>query len=123
MSDLKGMNRMARRGARRLCSATAALALVLPVAAACTSTGSKGSQDVDNVNTSPPPAPVTLEMWTLSHKQTQPDADQAALAKLHAKYPWLTLHLTGSKSDSDFAKAASPGNPPDIMFSPSTQYL
>jgi multiple sugar transport system substrate-binding protein len=62
-------------------------------------------------------------MWTFSHKQNQLDADQAALDKLHAKYPWLTVHLTGSKSDSDFAKAATAGNPPDIMFSPSTQYL
>jgi multiple sugar transport system substrate-binding protein len=123
LSKVKGMNRMARRGARRLLPVTAALALVLPAAAACTSTGSNSSQNVDNVNTSGSHAPVTLEMWTFSHKQNQLDADQAALAKLHAKYPWLTVHLTGSKSDSDFAKAATAGNPPDIMFSPSTQYL
>jgi multiple sugar transport system substrate-binding protein len=122
MSHRKGMNRMARRGARRLWPTVAVLALVLPVAA-CTSTGSKSSQNVTNVDTSKSHAPVTLEMWTFSHKQNQLDADQAALTKLHAKYPWLTVHLTGSKSDSDFAKAASAGNPPDIMFSPSTQYL
>src|SRR5690348_5748645 len=119
----EGINRMAGRGARHLVSAAAALALVLPAAAACTSTGSNSSQNVDNVNTSGSHAPVTLEMWTFSHKQNQLDADQAALTKLHAKYPWLMVHLTGSKSDSDFAKAASAGNPPDIMFSPSTQYL
>lgn len=113
---------MPLRGANRWWPALAVAALVLP-AAACTSTATHSSAPASALKSNATHAPVTLEMWTFSHKANQLNADQAALAALHQKYPWLTVHLVGNRADSDFAKAATAGNAPDIMFSPSTQYL
>jgi multiple sugar transport system substrate-binding protein len=118
----KGNKRMASLEAKRVWTALAVVAMVLPVSA-CTSSPSSSTSATKALDTKKAHAPVTIEMWTFSHKQNQLDADQAALDALHAKYSWLTVHLVGNKSDSDFAKAATAGNPPDIMFSPSTQYL
>lgn len=103
-----------------------ALAAITLAATGCTSTGAPAATSTTSESalaSTATHAPVTLTVWTFSHKQNQLDAYNAAFASLKKTYPWISVNLVGSKSDANFAQAASAGNPPDIMLSPSSQYL
>src|SRR5215813_8122558 len=83
----------------------AASALLL---AGCTSAG-PGSKQPDTAISSG--APTTINVWTFNHLPNEVAAFKAALARLHTKYPWLTVNFVPNKDDAAFAKAVAAGDP------------
>jgi multiple sugar transport system substrate-binding protein len=85
--------------------------------AGCTSTGPNSSQPDTAISAGASHAPTTINVWTFNHLPNEVAAFKSALARLHAKYPWLTVNFVPNKDDAAFAKAVAAGDPPDVFVS------
>ena len=94
--------------------AAAGSALLL---AGCTSTGPNSSQPDNAISAGASHAPTTINVWTFNHLPNEVTAFKSALARLHTKYPWLTVNFVPNKDDAAFAKAVAAGDPPDVFVS------
>ncbi|WP_433171020.1 ABC transporter substrate-binding protein [Actinoallomurus sp. CA-150999] len=94
--------------------AVAGTAAVL-LLAGCTSSGPASSEPTTAISAGASHAPNTISVWTFNHLPNEVAAFTAALNRLHAKYPWLTVKFVPNKDDAAFAKAVAAGDPPDVF--------
>ncbi len=91
------------------------IALFAMITVACTAGGSSSVAPVplgSGAHT-----PVTLNVWSFytGHEFTQ---YQSVLDDFHAKYPWITINHTPSKTDQDYLRAVNSNSAPDVAISP-----
>ena len=107
----------ARRSPTLLVASVAVLGLGL---AACTSSGNTDAAPKTAIATTDAAhAPTTINVWTFNHLPQEVTAFKAALDRLHAKYPWLTVNFVPNKDDAAFGKAVAAGQAPDVFVSTS----
>ncbi|MCO6004238.1 extracellular solute-binding protein [Actinoallomurus purpureus] len=83
--------------------------------AGCTSAGPASSGPATAISAGASHAPTTISVWTFNHLPNEVAAFTAALNRLHAKFPWLTVKFVPNKDDAAFAKAVAAGDPPDVF--------
>jgi multiple sugar transport system substrate-binding protein len=90
------------------------------IATACTAGGGSGSTPTTAPNSNPSAshAPVTLTVWSAFVKPELPKFE-AVLAKVHEKYPWITIQSVGGKEPTDVQRAINSGTAPDVALEPS----
>ncbi|WP_426563748.1 ABC transporter substrate-binding protein [Angustibacter sp. McL0619] len=106
----------ARPSSALLVASVAVLGLGL---AACTSSASNDASPKTAIATTENHAPTTINVWTFNHLPQEVTAFKAALERLHAKYPWLTVNFVPNKDDAAFGKAVAAGQAPDVFVSTS----
>ncbi|NEA99590.1 extracellular solute-binding protein [Streptomyces sp. SID13726] len=85
--------------------------------AGCTSAGPSSDQPGTAISAGASHAPTTVTVWTFNHLPNEVAAFKATLARLHAKYPWLTVKFVPNKDDAAYTKAVAAGDPPDVFIS------
>lgn len=101
------------RMSRRIVLAVVALTMV---AVACGGTTNAPPPSAVNTASGASHAPVTLNVWSFySGREFKQYSD--VLNAFTAKYPWITIHHTPAKNDSDYVLAINSGNSPDMTIS------
>jgi len=111
---------------RRTLLVTATIGAATLLAAGCT-TGGGGANPTRPVtsviSTNANHAPTTITVWTFNTLAKEVNAFRDDLARLHTKYPWLTVNFVPGKDDAAYAKAVAAGNPPDVFISIAPDYV
>lgn len=113
-----GVRVISRRPTRRAAAPRAlrvGVFLILLLLSGCTASGA-GNTIVGAPPINPASAtPVTINVWSFFTGREQQVFEQA-LAKIHTRYPWLTLKNTPGKLDTDLLRAVNGGQPPDLSL-------
>jgi len=99
-------------GGRAWIAVLAAVALAL---AACTAGG--GGAKTPTTSKTVDTTPKTITFWEGFSANHEKAAIRAAVAKFHARYPWITVKLTDAITDENIVNAIHGGNPPDAAMS------
>jgi multiple sugar transport system substrate-binding protein len=106
--------------------ATATIAAATALIAGCT-TGGGGANPAPSVtaviSTNASHAPTTITVWTFNTLANEVKAFKDDLAKLHTKYPWLTVKFVPGKDDAAYAKSIAAGSPPDVFISTAPDFV
>ena len=102
----------------RRSTAVAAIAAATLALAGCTSDGQAPTAATSAITDTTNQKPTTITVWTFNKLPAEVKAINASIDRLEAANPWLTVDLVTSKTDDDFTKAVTAGNPPDVFISP-----
>ncbi len=109
---------------RRTVLATATIAALALAGCTTSGGGANPSPTVSSViSTNATHAPTTITVWTFNTLAKEVKAFRDDLARLHAKYSWLTVKFVPGKDDAAYAKAVAAGSPPDVFISTAPDYV
>ncbi|MCL2781153.1 MAG: extracellular solute-binding protein [Actinomycetia bacterium] len=105
----------------RVVTSAAVVAAATLMLTGCTGSSNKATTATSAINASSATAqpPTTITVWTFNKLPTEVKAIQDAIDALKVKDPWLTVNLVTAKTNDDFTKAVTAGNPPDVFISSS----
>ena len=109
-------------------AATATIGVAALAIAGCTTGGGGGggappTNVTSVISTNASHAPTTITVWTFNTLAKEVKAFKDDLAKLHTKYPWLTVKFVPGKDDAAYAKAIAAGSPPDVFISTAPDFV
>jgi multiple sugar transport system substrate-binding protein len=109
---------------RTALAATATIAALLVTGCTAGGGGANPAPTVASaISTNASHAPTTITVWTFNTLGNEVKAFKDDLAKLHTKYPWLTVKFVPGKDDAAYAKAIAAGKPPDVFISTAPDYV
>ena len=91
------------------------LAVALVTLAGCTAGG--GASNTPTTSKTLSTTPTTITFWEGFSADHEKKAIRSAVAKFHAKYPWITVKVVDAITDENIINAIHGGNPPDVALS------